>query len=74
MEGTPELASELGLYNKRGDLYVKAGDVQSAVERYEAAVGYYTEQGLPNNAIALCNKVLRNAPGRTEMYLKLAKL
>ncbi|MFQ5702523.1 MAG: tetratricopeptide repeat protein [Gemmatimonadales bacterium] len=74
MEGTPELSGELGLFNKLGDLYLKSGDVPAAVEQYERAVGLYTEQGFPNNAIALCNKVLRNAPGRTHMYLKLAKL
>jgi len=68
------LADELALYNKLGDLYLKRGDVASAVEQYEAAVNQYTEQGFPNNAIALCNKVLRNAPGRTHIYLKLAKL
>jgi tetratricopeptide (TPR) repeat protein len=41
---------------------------------YERAAGLYAESGLPNNAIALCNKILRNAPGRTKVYLKLAQL
>ena len=62
------------MYNKLGDLYLKRGDVASAIEQYETAVTHYAEQGFPNNAIALCNKVLRNAPGRTHVYLKLAKL
>jgi tetratricopeptide (TPR) repeat protein len=74
LEGSPELTDELALYNKLGDLYLKRGDVASAVEQYETAVTHYAEQGFPNNAIALCNKVLRNAPGRTHVYLKLAKL
>ncbi len=74
LEGKPELTDELALYNKLGDLYLKRGDVGSAVEQYEAAVTHYAEQGFPNNAIALCNKILRNAPGRTHVYLKLAKL
>jgi tetratricopeptide (TPR) repeat protein len=68
------LGDELALYNKLGDLYLKRGNVASAVEQYEAAVNRYAEQGFPNNAIALCNKVLRNAPGRTHIYLKLATL
>jgi len=68
------LTDELALYNKLGDLYLKRGDVASAIEQYETAVTHYAEQGFPNNAIALCNKVLRNAPGRTHVYLKLAKL
>ncbi len=44
------------------------------METYEKAVLRYAENGYPNNAIALCNKILRNAPGRTPVYLKLAKL
>jgi tetratricopeptide (TPR) repeat protein len=68
------LTDELALYNKLGDLHLKRGDVASAIEQYETAVNHYAEQGFPNNAIALCNKVLRNAPGRTHVYLKLAKL
>ncbi len=74
LEGTPDLIDELGLYNKVGDLYLKLGNVTAAVEEYEKAIKHYSEQGFPNNAIALCNKVLRNAPGRTHIYLKLAKL
>ncbi len=74
LEGNPELADELALFNKLGDLYVKQGKTTSAVDQYEKAINHYAEQGFPNNAIALCNKVLRNAPGRTHIYLKLAKL
>ncbi|MBE0591780.1 MAG: tetratricopeptide repeat protein [Gemmatimonadales bacterium] len=53
---------------------MKAGRTGAAVETYEKAVGRYADGGFPNNAIALCNKVLRNAPGRTPIYFKLAKL
>ena len=74
LDGRPELADELVLFNKLGDLYVKQGNISAAVEEYEKAINHYAEQGFPNNAIALCNKVLRNAPGRTHIYLKLAKL
>ncbi|MDH3455874.1 MAG: tetratricopeptide repeat protein [Gemmatimonadota bacterium] len=66
--------AELAIYNKLGDLYVRVGKVPSGVATYEKAVDRYTENGFPNNAIALCNKILRNAPGRTPVYLKLAKL
>jgi tetratricopeptide (TPR) repeat protein len=41
---------------------------------YERAVNLYSDSGLANNAIALCNKILRNSPGRTQIYLKLAQL
>lgn len=74
LEGTPEMDDELGLYNKVGDLYLKMQNVNAAVDLYERAVNRYTESGFPNNAIALCNKILRSAPGRTHIYLKLAQL
>jgi tetratricopeptide (TPR) repeat protein len=57
-----------------GDLYLKLQKVPEAVEMYERAANLYAEYGFPNNAIALCNKVLRNAPGRTHAYLRLAQL
>src|SRR4029077_3985574 len=41
---------------------------------YDRAVDKYAELGFHNNAIAMCNKVLRNAPARQTTYLKLAKL
>ena len=34
----------------------------------------YADQGFFNNAIALCGKILRVNPGRTQTYLKLAQL
>jgi tetratricopeptide (TPR) repeat protein len=48
--------------------------VPEAVDMYERAANLYAEYGFPNNAIALCNKVLRNAPSRTHVYLRLAQL
>lgn len=74
LEQRSEIDNELSLYNRLGDLYLKAGKVSAAVETYEKAANRYAESGFPNNAIALCNKVLRNSPGRTPVYLKLAKL
>ncbi len=74
LEGTPEMDHELAVFNKVGDLYLKTNEVNSAVEMYERAAQRYVESGLPNNAIALCNKILRNAPGRTTTYLMLGDL
>ncbi len=74
LEGSSEMDSELNLYNKIGDLYLKTNDVNAAVEMYERAAKRYAESGLPNNAIALCNKILRTAPGRTGTYLMLGEL
>jgi tetratricopeptide (TPR) repeat protein len=74
LEGDPGLEDELALFNKAGDLYQKIGNVQSAVDMWERGVDHYVDGGFHNNAIALCNKILRTAPARTHVYLKLAQL
>ena len=48
--------------------------MNGAVEMYESAVNRYISSGYPNNAIALCKKILRSAPGRNHVYLALARL
>lgn len=74
LKGSPEMDSELPLYNKLGDLYLKKNDGNRAVEMYEKAAKRYNETGFPNSSIALYNKILRSAPGRTVAYLELGKL
>src|SRR5260370_16070462 len=69
-EGDPDLS----VYNRIGDLYIKLKDPGLAADYYDQAVDKYAELGFHNNAIAMCNKVLRNAPARQTTYLKLAKL
>ncbi len=69
-----EANADLSIYNRIGDLYLKLKDPGQAADYYEHAVDKYAELGFHNNAIALCNKVLRNAPTRQGTYLKLAKL
>ena len=44
------------------------------VDTYEKAVDHYAEGGFFNNAIAMCNKILRQAPGRASVYYKLGKI
>ena len=70
----PGTSPDLSLYNRVGDLYLKTNDTASAVRSYERAVDLYADQGFFNNAIALCGKILRVNPGRTQTYLKLAQL
>src|SRR5690242_6397796 len=65
---------DLAIFNRIGDLYLKLKDPGLAADYYDRAVDRYAELGFHNNAIAMCNKVLRNAPGRPTTYLKLAKL
>src|SRR5205809_6195445 len=69
-----EANPDLSIYNRIGDLYTKLRDPAQAADFYDQAVDKYAELGFHNNAIAMCNKVLRNAPGRQTTYLKLAKL
>src|SRR5436305_955904 len=65
---------DLSIFNRVGDLYLKVKDPAQAADYYDRAVDKYAELGFHNNAIAMCNKVLRNAPARQTTYLKLAKL
>jgi tetratricopeptide (TPR) repeat protein len=74
IESGAETAPDLSLYNRVGDLYLKTNDTAAAVKSYERAVDLYADQGFFNNAIALCGKILRVNPGRTQTYLKLAQL
>ena len=65
---------DVALFNRVGDLMVKSGNVADAVDYYEKAVDHYVEGGFFNNAIALCNKILRQSPGRATVYYKLGKI
>src|SRR5712672_2504159 len=69
-----ETNPDLSIFNRVGDLYIKLKDPSLAADYYDQAVDKYAELGFHNNAIAMCNKVLRNAPARQTTYLKLAKL
>ena len=66
---------DVALFNRVGDLLSEAQDRTSdAVDYYEQAVDHYAEGGFFNNAIALCNKILRNSPGPARVYYKLGKI
>src|SRR5437660_5066256 len=73
-EDEAEPNPDLSIFNRIGDLYLKVKDPAQAADYYDRAVDKYAELGFHNNAIAMCNKVLRNAPARQTTYLKLAKL
>ena len=73
-EADGEPNPDLSIFNRIGDLYLKVKDPAQAADYYDRAVDKYAELGFHNNAIAMCNKVLRNAPARQTTYLKLAKL
>jgi len=65
---------DVALFNRVGDLHLKQGNVADAVDCYEKAVDHYVDTGFYNNAIALCNKILRSSPGRASIYYKLGKI
>ena len=65
---------DIGLYNRVGDLYVRVGGLDQAVEHYDKAVDLYREAYLPNNAIAVCKKIIRNVPERHRAYLMIGQI
>jgi tetratricopeptide (TPR) repeat protein len=72
-EGSAE-ERDVPLYNRVGDLHLRLGNTEKAVTYYEKAVDLYADSGYLNNAIALCNKILRHSPGRTTIYHKLGRI
>ena len=65
---------DIGLFNRVGDLLIRQGNVADAVDWYERGIDKYSDTGFFNNAIALCNKVLRHSPGRASIYYKLGRI
>lgn len=76
LDSFDEYADELdvALFNRVGDLMLRQGNTADAVDYYEKAVDRYADTGFFNNAIALCNKILRQSPGRASIYYKLGKI
>jgi tetratricopeptide (TPR) repeat protein len=70
-EGEGEV--ELPLFNRIGDICVRLGRPLDAVQYYEEAADRYANDGLYNNAIALCNKALRYQPDHLELMRKLGQ-
>ena len=66
--------TDIGLINRVGDLFVRVGALDDAVKHYEQAVDLYREAFLPNNAIAVCKKIIRNVPDRHQAYLKIGQI
>jgi len=66
--------ADVALYNRVGDLLMREGRAGDGMTYYEKAVDLYAESGFFNNAIALCNKILRQSPGRNSIYYKLGKI
>jgi tetratricopeptide (TPR) repeat protein len=65
---------DISLFNRVGDLQVRVGDKDGAVATYERAIDLYIEAELPNNAIALCQKIIRNIPGKGTPFLRMGQI
>lgn len=66
--------ADLSLYNGLGDLYLRSGAPREAIEAFESAAAQCEEQQLYANGIALCKKILRNAPDHAPGYRRLGRL
>ena len=69
-DDTPDIA----LYNRIGDIQTRMRQIEAAVGSYEKAIDLYLEAELPNNAIAICKKVLRNLPDRSVFFLRMGQI
>jgi len=65
---------DITLYNRIGDIQTRLKHIDAAVESYEVAVDLYLDSELPNNAIAICKKVLRNLPNRSVFFLRMGQI
>jgi tetratricopeptide (TPR) repeat protein len=65
---------DITLFNRLGDIQTRLGQINGAVEQYERAIELYLEAELPNNAIAICKKVLRNLPDRSIFFLRMGQI
>ena len=65
---------DIGLYNRVADLQVRKGQLEDAVKNYEKAIDLYIAAELPNNAIAVCKKIVRNMPMRHSVYLRMGQI
>ncbi|MGB1656838.1 MAG: tetratricopeptide repeat protein [Longimicrobiales bacterium] len=65
---------DIGLHHRMGDLYVRVGGLDQAVEHYVKAVELYREAYLPNNAIAVCKKIIRHVPQHHGAYLLMGRI
>ncbi len=67
-------APDISLLNRVGDIQTRLHQTDAAVEHYDKAIDLYLEAELPNNAIAICKKVLRNFPEQHLFFLRMGKI
>jgi tetratricopeptide (TPR) repeat protein len=73
-ETESDVSALRNLYNAAGDAALEKNDAGTAIEYFEKASDSYAEEGLYDNAIALCHKILRHVPTRVEVYARLGRV
>jgi tetratricopeptide (TPR) repeat protein len=69
-----DAAALRNLYNAAGDAALQKNDMPMAVEYFFKAADSYVDEGLFDNAIAICHKILRNVPTKAEAYARLGTI
>jgi tetratricopeptide (TPR) repeat protein len=64
---------DVALRNRVGDLHLRVGQIDEAIALFERSADEYALSGFLNNAIALCNKILRQRPGHVPTLRRLAR-
>ena len=64
---------DVALRNRVGDLHLRIGQTDEAIALFEKSADEYALSGFLNNAIALCNKILRQRPGHVPTLRRLAR-
>jgi tetratricopeptide (TPR) repeat protein len=62
------------IMNLVGDTYRRLGKNREAIEMFEKAARVYASQAYYDNAVAVCKKILRMEPDRSEVLKMLAEL
>lgn len=62
------------VFNRLGDVYMKKKDRVTAKDKYLKAIDLYLKDGLYENGIAVCFKMLRYGIERPDLYFRLAQL
>lgn len=65
---------DVGLFNRAGDLNTRLDRLGPALVMYNKAIDLYLESELPNNAIAVCKKVIRNVPHDAACFLRMGQI
>ncbi len=64
---------DVALRNRVGDLHLRIGQIDEAISLFEKSADEYALSGFLNNAIALCNKILRQRHGHVPTLRRLAR-